>query len=83
MTVLLRVLVYVDPVPGPAVSDPYITVLVRQEDLSSQEWERIVEERNPDPGYHHCCPSAPPSLIITDRRSTIERLLRHPIPVGP
>ena len=65
--------------PSPAeVEDPYITVLVRVQDLSPEEREELAKlPTNSWPGHPADFPTD--SVIITDLRSKIERLLHRPI----
>jgi hypothetical protein len=67
LALLLRTLTY--------AQDPYVTALVRLEDLAPEERSRLFHRSE---GEWHCPVfSVPESVVITDRRSVIERLLRR------
>jgi hypothetical protein len=62
------------------VEDPIVTVLVRWEDLSPQKLDQLLRPTSGE--TCDCVLFRPRSFVFTDRRSAIERLLGHPIPLG-
>jgi hypothetical protein len=66
---------------GVSDPDPYVTALVRAEDLPPELVSLLLQ---PEPGEVCDCVVFPVrSFVITDRRSNIERLLRHLVPSTP
>ena len=63
------------------IADPYVTVLVRFPDLSPEARERMLESHPVDICNGDFLAPPPDSLIITDHRSVIERLLGRPLPI--
>jgi general secretion pathway protein D len=63
------------------VPEPYVSALVRLQDLSADEQKRLS---TPRPGEACDCAVSASSdtVVITDLRSNIERLLRRPILLG-
>ena len=70
---LLRVLSYL-----PAAEEPYVTALVRVQDLPPEEQERVLL-RHGGGVCHGDFLNPVQTIVITDRRSNIERILGHPI----
>jgi hypothetical protein len=62
-------------VPEVDIADPYVTVIVRLESLPPEVQARLLEPRNGE--VCDCIVSALESVVITDTRSNIERLLRR------
>jgi hypothetical protein len=59
------------------IAEPLVTVLVRLDDLTPEVRERLLNPRNGE--VCDCIVSAIESVVITDTRSNIERLLRRPM----
>src|SRR5262245_41715621 len=66
-------------VPAADIAEPYVTVLVRLEDLTPEVQARLLEPRYGT--VCDCIVSEIQSVVITDRRSNVERLLGRPIPI--
>jgi hypothetical protein len=63
--------------PKAEIAEPVVTVLVRLDDLTPEVRERLLMPRNGE--VCDCVVSAIESVVITDTRSHIERLLGRPI----
>ncbi len=65
----------------PAVPDSYVTVLVRLQDLPPAARARVLGTRRGDICNGDFTAPPPDTVIITDYRSVIERLLGRPLPI--
>jgi hypothetical protein len=73
--------IYDEDTARSVVEEPYITVLLRLQDLSPEEQARLLER--PKGESCDCSVFAPrDTVVITDLRSNIERRLGRPIPVN-
>jgi len=63
-----------------AVAEPYVTALVRLQDLGEEEQIRLANRRLPGE-VCDCVISAPETAVVTDRRSNIELLLGRSVPM--
>jgi hypothetical protein len=64
---------------GTVAPEPYVTALVRVQDLPPDEQERLLRERSGGVCHGDIFAPAPETVVITDLRSNIERILGHPI----